>query len=158
MMPLMHLMAPISNTPTCTCQQYQLGHIAVSIGSYKAKEPWKNFKNIIMIDDETQRKCATPTIAFVDGKLTFSCETEDVDYSYEIKSDYNAKGIGNEVQPVCLCTVSVYATKEGWENSDVATLEFTLGSNVDVYDVNGDGTVDVADIATIISEMAGRDK
>ena len=36
----------------------------------------------------------------------------------------------------------------------MATMEFALGSNGNVCDVNSDGTVDVADIATIIDEMA----
>ena len=36
----------------------------------------------------------------------------------------------------------------------MATLKFSLGSGGKTCDVNGDGVVDVADIATIISEMA----
>ena len=53
-------------------------------------------------------------------------------------------------------TVTVYATKAGWENSDEAKLEFSPGIGGKTCDTNGDGTVDVADIATIISEMAAR--
>ena len=139
--------------------EYATLHVpSESVEAYKAKAPWSSFRYIVAIEDESPsvEKCATPTIAFVDGKLTFSCETEGVDYSYEIKSDYNVKGLGSEVLPVCLCTVSVYATKEGWENSDTATMEFTLGADGEVCDVNKDGVVDVADIATIIDRMAGK--
>ncbi len=138
--------------------EYVTLHVpAASINDYKAVEPWKNFKSIVGLDGtivETP-KCATPTIALVDGKLKFSCETEDVEFVYDLKSTYSVQGVGDEVLPVCQCTVSVYATKEGWENSDAATLEFTLGTGGEVCDTNKDGVVDVADIATILSKMAG---
>ena len=51
-------------------------------------------------------------------------------------------------------TVNVYATKDGYDNSDVATLELIPNAGGGNCDVNGDGRVDVADIATIIDEMA----
>ena len=49
--------------------------------------------------------------------------------------------------------MSVYATKEGYENSDVATLEFSMSDTGLKCDVNGDGVVDVSDyigVANII--------
>ena len=66
--------------------------------------------------------------------------------------------------------MTVYATKEGWQDSDRTTATLVWGDaevegdNVirlggaggGGCDVNGDGMVDVADIATIISEMAAR--
>ncbi len=104
--------------------------------------------------EQTDKKCATPTIAFVDGKLTFSCETEDVEFTYEVTNTDVKKGNGNEVTIGGTYKVSVYATKAGYDDSDVATLEFTLGAGGKVCDVNKDGAVDVADIATIISKMA----
>ena len=139
--------------------EYATLHVpTASINAYKEKEPWKNFKNIVGLDGiivETP-KCATPTIALVDGKLKFSCETEDVKFVYDIKTTYNVHGVGSEVQPICQCTVTVYATKTDWENSDVATLEFTLGAGGEVCDVNKDGKIDIGDITTIIGKMAGK--
>lgn len=102
-----------------------------------------------------EKKCATPTIAIVDGELTFSCETEGAEYAYEITSADVKKGYSDKVKLSGTYKVAVYATKQGYDNSDVATLEFTLGTGGEVCDVNKDGAVDVADIATIISEMAG---
>ena len=60
------------------------------------------------------------------------------------------------------------AKKEGYDDSEAATATIQWGDGRPVFtgfasvaidtngysDVNGDGTVDVADIATIISEMA----
>ena len=75
-------------------------------------------------------------------------------YFYEVTNADVKKGNTSEVAINGKYKVFVYATKEGYENSDMATMEFTLGSNGKVCDVNSDGVVDVADIATIIDEMA----
>ncbi len=131
-----------------------------SIDAYKAKEPWKNFKTIIgigtMPEEPETKKCATPTISIVDGELEFSCETEDVEYVSEVTSKEVKKYYDSKVKILGTYTVSVFATKAGYDNSDVATKEFTVGSNGEVCDVNRDGNVDVADIATIIDRMAGK--
>ena len=129
-----------------------------SIDAYRAAEPWKNFGAIMGLDGTTPevKKCATPTIAFVNGELTFSCETEDVEFAYEITNDDVKKGYSDKVKIGGTYIVSVYATKTGYDNSDVATKEFTLGTNGEVCDVNQDGSIDVADIATIIDKMAGK--
>ena len=102
------------------------------------------------------KKCATPTISIVDGELEFSCETEGVEYVSEVTSKEVKKYYSDEVSIVGIYTVSVYAMKTGYDNSDVATKEFTVGADGEVCDVNHDGKVDVADIATIISRMAGK--
>ena len=142
--------------------EYATLHVpAASIDAYKAVEPWKSFKEIKSLTDEDipeepeVKKCATPTIAFVDGKLTFNCETEDVEYAYEITNADVKKGNASEVSIGGSYTVTVYATKEGYENSDVATMEFTLSNNGDPYDANGDGVVNIADVAAILNKMAG---
>ena len=122
-----------------------------SIDAYKAVEPWKSFKEIVSLPE----KCATPAIAFVDSKMKFSCETEGVEYVYDIKNVDVKAGTGNDVNIAGTYIVTVYATKDGYDNSDVATMEFTLGPGGEVCDTNKDGKVDVADIATIISRMAG---
>jgi hypothetical protein len=54
------------------------------------------------------------------------------------------------------CTVSVYATKDGCEDSDVAT------ANVEVAwgkkgDANADGVVNVADLVTTTNIIMGKD-
>ena len=49
-------------------------------------------------------------------------------------------------------TLTVIASAEGYEDSDPVKMTLTI----DNCDVNKDGAVDVADIATIISEMAAR--
>lgn len=136
--------------------------LTASIDAYKAVEPWKNFKTILGLDgtmpeEPETPKCATPTIAFVDGKLRFSCETEGVEFVSEVTVGDAKKNYSSEISLTGIYKVSVYATKAGYDNSDVATLEFTLGTGGEVCDVNKDGIVDVADIATIIDRMAGKE-
>ena len=54
--------------------------------------------------------------------------------------------------------MSVYASRDGLADSDVAEFELTFagGGNGITGDVNGDGTVDVANISTVISIMASK--
>ena len=116
------------------------------------QEPWSYFGKKVLLDN---LRCATPTIAFVNGELVFSCETEGVEYWSEVTITETGKHQGNNVKIGGTYKVSVYATKIGLGDSDVATLIITLDPNGNVCDVNGDGFVDVADISTILSNMAG---
>ena len=116
-----------------------------------------------------EEKCATPTIAYDRGRLVFGCETEGVEYAYEIKCADGGSGRGGEVSLSQTYEIRVRATLEGHYDSDVATA--TIGwrdgrpvmegfSSVQLdnsdgnADVNGDGTVDVADITSVIDAMA----
>ena len=118
--------------------------------AYQNTSSWNQFPTILEIDGENTgggegNKCATPTISFVNGELEFSCETEGVEYEYEVTVADAKKDKGNKVSLTGVYKVSVYATKEGYENSDVATLEFTMSDTGLKGDVNGDGVVDVSD-------------
>ena len=101
-----------------------------SIVAYKAKEPWKNFKTIKGLDGTIPEtpKCATPTISYAGNKLTFNCSTEGAEYVYEIKDKDIRKGYDNEVTLSATYEISVYATKAGWENSNVATATLVWGT------------------------------
>ena len=146
-----------------------------SINSYKATEPWSGFKTFVGLDGTLPdglevKKCATPTISYDKGKLTFSCETEGVEYVSEVKNDDVKKNYTGEINLTPTYTITVYATKTGYDNSDIATATITwrngsptmtgftsmsLEENETACDVNSDGAVNVADIATIIDKMAG---
>lgn len=99
-------------------------------------------------------KCATPTIDFANGKLTFSCDTEGVEFVSNVTANDAKEYHSDEVAIAGTYSVSVYATKEGFANSDVATFTFSVGFDGEICDVNRDGAVNVADIATIIDKMA----
>ena len=114
-------------------------------------------------------KCATPTIAYDNGKLLFSCETAGAECVYEIKCADSGSGRGGEVSLGQSYEIRVHATLDGWQDSDVATATIgwrngrpimegfssvTMDGTDGIGDVNGDGQVDVADIARIITIMA----
>ena len=115
--------------------------------------------------------CDTPTIAYDKGKLVFSCETPGAECVYEISCSDNGSGRGGEVSLSQTYEIRVHATLDGYEDSDVATAiigwcngqpvmegfsSVTLGDDEQRGDVNGDGIVDVADIATVISVIAAQ--
>ena len=97
---------------------------AESVGTYRTHNVWKNFKNIKTIDGSEfpdPEKCATPTISYSNGELSFDCKTEGVEFVYEITDDDIKKGYTAKVKLTATYTITVYATKAGYENSEVAT-------------------------------------
>ena len=127
---------------------------AASLSSYQTTEPWSGFGQIVALPNQ----CATPTIAFTNGKLSFECETEGVEYVYDISMTGSQSGRGNDIVLPSLpntYAVSVYATKEGWVDSDVATKTLTFQANMG--DANGDGEITIADITTLINTILGND-
>ena len=129
----------VPNTETDAFQgsyiEYATLHVpTASIEAYKAVEPWKSFKEIKSLTGEDipeepeVKKCATPTIAFVNGKLKFGCATEGVEYVSEIKDTDVRKFYDNEVSLSATYEISVYATKAGWTNSNMATATLVWGN------------------------------
>ena len=116
-----------------------------SLSSYKNTAPWSSFGTVVGDggggDDP---KCALPTISVENGKVKFSCETEGVTYHYEIVSLGSVSGEGNDVELTNSYSVTVYATKEDYINSDSVTAEIKSVGGLK-GDVNGDNKVDVVD-------------
>ncbi|MBO7168436.1 MAG: leucine-rich repeat domain-containing protein, partial [Bacteroidaceae bacterium] len=108
--------------------EYATLHVpAESIGQYKAPlSPWSNFGTFVAIDGTipTPEKCATPTISYSKGELTFSCNTEGAEFISEIKDADIKKHYTASVSLTATYNISVYATKANYENSD--TIQATL--------------------------------
>lgn len=96
---------------------------ASSLTAYQAVAPWKNFERIVALGSTTPEtyKCANPTIAYQNGKLTFNCTTEGATCQYTISDTDIKAGSGNELDLTATYNISVYATKSGYDNSDVVT-------------------------------------
>ena len=122
--------------------------------SYMSTSPWSTFTMFKNLDGEEikKQKCAKPTITVCDGYLAFACETEEVEYHFSITNDNFPSGSTlSDIIPFSKkIVITLYASKAGWENSDTTTLE--LDDIKVVGDLNGDGTVNVADHVTL-SEM-----
>lgn len=129
-----------------------------SVNAYKTTEPWKNFGTIVALEDTPGlQKCATPVISYIDGKLSFSCDTEDVEFVSNVECLDNKKYYDKEIPLSAKYKVSVYAKKVGYDDSDVATAEIDVRGLKG--DVNGDGLVNVTDIVMIVNIiMSGENK
>ena len=131
--------------------EYATLHVpANSINTYKTTEPWKNFGTIVTLGDTPGlQKCVTPTITYKDGKLSLSCDTEGVEYVTNVECLDNKKFYDNEIQLSGKYRVSVYATKAGYEDSDIATTDIDVRGLKG--DINGDDEVNVTDIVTLVN-------
>ena len=127
--------------------EYATLHVPSSaISYYQTTEPWSGFGTIKTLEgtDVGTKKCETPTISFADGKLTFSCATEGVEYESEVTcSDVN-KYYSNEINLAACYYITVTAMKSGFSNSDIATAKLywlttsgTLDTNINTTKTRG---------------------
>ena len=97
-----------------------------AIEQYKTTAPWSNFGKIVSLDGSIPptpevKKCAMPTISYHDGKLRFNCETEGAEFVTNITDADIKEHYHSTISLTATYNISVYATKSGYENSDVAT-------------------------------------
>jgi hypothetical protein len=104
--------------------QYATLHVPdESIGNYRNSYTWNEFGTIVGLSGGGgggSNKCEKPNISYQSGKLVFNSATEGATCQYSITNSDIKSGSGNEVQLTVTYNVSVYATKSGMENSDVA--------------------------------------
>lgn len=148
--------------------EYATLHVpAAVIDDFKSSAPWSSFGKIVPIDDVDILQCETPVINYKDGKLKFTCATEEALIHYEIGGTQAASGLvettekeTGEVEVPTLITVTAYATANGYRRSE--TVEYQLPFNPGMRgDVNQDGEVTVADaveVTNIILEKESKAK
>ncbi len=145
------------NIPTATSSIFYNSSIstailyvpAASLEVYSNTAPWSGFGNIVAI--EPPQQCATPIISFANGKLVFECETEGVEFvpSISLANMLN----NNQVELFSVYRFSVYAKKEGYLDSDVASVNIDL--NKLKGDMNNDGNISIADVVALVNIILG---
>ncbi len=137
--------------------QYATLHVPPSsVSLYQQRATWSSFGTIVGDGEgEDVPKCATPTIKYENGNISFSCETDDVEYHYEVTDTYIKIGTAATVALKSSYRVSVYATKAGYSNSDVATKDINIADIGIEGDVNGDGEVNAADVVKLTNIIMG---
>ncbi|MBS7323250.1 MAG: leucine-rich repeat domain-containing protein, partial [Bacteroidaceae bacterium] len=96
---------------------------AASLEDYKSTAPWSGFGTIVALEGDAPEtpKCETPTIAYDNGKLAFSCATEGAEFVSEITDEDIKKHYDSKVKLKAAYQISVYATATGYDNSETAT-------------------------------------
>ena len=71
--------------------------------------------------DSHAEPCAKPTIRYKNGVLSFECKTEGAEFVYEIYDDDIKTGNGSTVDLSVTYTITVFATRESYKDSEIAT-------------------------------------
>ena len=99
-------------------------------------------------------KCATPVLTFASGKVKCTCETTGVTYRYTVApTAATGESTTGEISFGTTFTISVKAVRDGYEDSDAATLTIPMA---EVGDVNADGNVTIADVTTLVNIILGK--
>lgn len=103
-----------------------------------------------------KEQCAKPVIRYVNGKLSFSCETEGVQYVYTVSAPAASvtENVGGKIKLPTTCNVTVFARKDGYEDSEKVTQEIDASGLKG--DTDGDGEVDIADAVRIVNFIVGK--
>ena len=125
-----------------------------SVTSYGQTEPWNGFKSVVGLSETLPTKCATPTIVYNNGEVSFECETEGVTFVYSFTPPAAGNNEGAKVVLPTTYTVTVYAKKEGYMDSDVASQEIDIRGMKG--DADGNGVVDIADAVHIVNFIVGK--
>ena len=90
----------------------------------------KRFLTIIACAAMTLSMALAVNAADTDKNITFECETEGVDYIYTITDSDIKSDVGSTITLSATYEITVYATKAGYNNSDMvtATLVWTDGT------------------------------
>lgn len=95
-----------------------------TIDKYKTTFGWEDFLFIEEgtgpNDNPSTMKCEMPTISYLSGKLSFNSATDGVTYHFDITDSDIKSGSAQELDLSVTYNIRVYATKEGYENSETA--------------------------------------
>ena len=134
------------------------------MAAYEAADQWKDFffkeegeGNSGQGGGINYGKCETPTITIDGETVKFACNTSGVVFHYSISSaDFKNDITDSYVNLTKSYTISVYATKEGYTDSEVAQKSFQVSGTGKKGDVNGDGEVNVADHVELSNIILGQ--
>ena len=137
---------------------YRQGTLYVPKGTkdlYIRFDGWREFLKIEEMEKEPapNGQCATPAIIVLGSRFKFQCETPGAEFTSSLTTEENFTG--DEVvmdNDKITYTLTVYATAPGYDQSSPAKYRFAINKK----DVNQDGNIDVADIATVIDAMAAQ--
>lgn len=95
-----------------------------SLQAYKTTAPWSEFgtfKTVEGGDTPQTQKCAKPSIAYENGKLYFVTATPEAQVISDIADSDVKRHYDGCVELTATYNITAYATRAGYEDSDVAT-------------------------------------
>ena len=123
---------------------------------YKTTIPWSRFGSIVALTNTTPlKKCNTPTISYTEGKVIFACDTEGVTFVSETTEDVAGNRNDAEFDLIPTYTITAYATKENYEDSDVATLTLCWIPCTEEHESEEDGILNIPSKPVLISTQGG---
>lgn len=126
----------------------------VSINSYNATFPWNSFKQIVSVFP----KCEKPNFTILsNGKIKVESATEGATCVTNITASNAEPLTDGEISlntPLNVYTVTAYAIKEGFDDSEVATATFRYEKTEG--DMNGDGQVNVSDVVQLVNTILSK--
>ena len=152
-----YISEPFNVTGLFAGETYRQGTLYVPIGTknlYIRYDGWREFLKIEEVGAEPapNGQCAKPTIIIAGKGMRYECETPGAEFE-SILTTEEQRFTGNKLvmeNRDLVYILTVYATAPGYDRSEPAQVKFVVSRN----DVNQDGSIDVADIATIIDAMA----
>ena len=116
------------------------------LAAYQVADQWKDF-TLMEEGAGTGGQCAKPTISYQGSKLKFTCQTEGVSFCYNVTTS-PSEGEGEEFSLLKSYTVTVYAKKEGYKDSEPAieVVEIPEPNG----DMNNDGIITITDAMILI--------
>ena len=92
-------------------------------------------------------QCATPSVSYKNGEITFNCATDGVKFISNITVNDAKDYSGTQVKISKIYKVSVYAYRDGYKDSEQTTCDILIDSNGKpiIGDVDGNGEVNDAD-------------
>ena len=152
---------PFNVTGLFAEETYRQGTLYVPTGTkdlYIRFDGWREFLNIVEMGEEPapNGQCAKPSIIIAGKEMRYECETPDAEFE-SILTTEEQRFVGDRLvmeNKDIVYILTVYATAPGYDRSEPAQVKFIVNRN----DVNQDGSVNVADIATIIDAMAGKSR
>ena len=103
-----------------------------------------------------KEKCDKPTISYADGKLVFESETDGAECHYEINIVDAKEGVGKEVPLTAAYDIIVFASKDGYydSNKNTATLYWVNEDSVTTDIVENE--LSVVSYAVLVQNIGGK--
>lgn len=127
---------------------------------------WNRMKNLGMLTYEVSMsstntsalQCVTPVITLLaNGKIKVESATEGATCVTNITASNAEPLTDGEISlntPLTVYTVTSYATKEGYDDSEVATATFRYEKAEG--DINGDGNLNISDVVQLVNMILGQ--